>query len=308
MIDLSVEIAGIKLKNPIMPASGCFGYGEEYMALEGFDIGKLGAVVTKGTKLLPTAGNDQPRMMEIPGGLINRIGLQNPGVAAVVRDKLPFLSRFKTPVIVNVCGSTVIEYVEVAKQLSESPVVSALEINISCPNVKRGMSFGQDPALVAEVISAVYRFTDRPLIPKLTPNVTSVIPIAKAVVNAGAEAISLTNTFLGRRRHWDGEYRGQYIEGGVSGPCIMAQSLRIVSDLAKANLGVPIIGEGGITTVYDVVEFLESGATAVEVGTANFSNPMVLIELINDLSVYIEKSGCQSIKEWREKGFPMPKE
>ena len=307
-IDLSVDIAGIKMKNPIMPASGTFGYGDEFMAIEGFDIRKLGAVVIKGTKFLPTPGNDQPRIIEVPGGMINRIGLQNPGVEKVVREKLPYLLQFEVPVIANVCGSTVEEYVEVSRQFSESSVISGLEINISCPNVKDGMAFGKDPVQAAKVISAVRKVTRLPLIAKLTPNVTSVIPIAISVVDVGADAISLVNTFLGRKKCWHEPYRGQYVEGGVSGPCIMAQALRIVSDLAKVGLGVPIIGIGGISTVCDVIEFLESGATAVQVGTANFTEHLVMMELPSQLSWYIGKTGCRSLKGWRKKGFPMPKE
>ena len=309
MINLSVEIAGIKLQNPIMPASGTFGYGEEFMAIEGFDIGKLGAVVTKGTTLADRQGNPQPRTVEVNGGMINRIGLQNPGVAEVVLHKLPHLLRFQVPVFVNVSGSTIEEYVEVAKQLNDSPVVSALEINISCPNVKQGgLSFGQDAALAAKVTSAVRQVTKFPLILKLTPNVTSVIPIAKAVVDAGANAISLVNTFLGRAKIWNGLNRGQYVEGGVSGQCIRAMAVRIVSDVAKAKLGVPIIGIGGIQTVKDVVEFLESGATAVEIGTANFVDPLLMMRLPQELGAYIEETDCQSLQEWKEKEFPMPKE
>ena len=309
MIDLSVDIAGIRMKNPIMSASGTFGYGEEFMAIAGFDIERLGAMVTKGTKLAPTSGNKQPRIAEIPSGMINRIGLQNPGVVAVVRDKLPYMLRFNVPVIANVCGEEIAEYVAVAKEFRKSTVVIALELNISCPNVKLGMTFGQNPEAAGRLVSAVREeVPDLPLILKLTPNVTSVIPIAREVIKAGANAISLTNTFLGRAKCWNGPNKGEYVEGGVSGPCIRAQSLRIVSDLAKAGLGVPIIGIGGITTVYDIVEFLESGALAVQVGTANFTNPLVMMELIAGLASYIKNAGCNSLKEWREKKFPMPKE
>lgn len=312
MIDLSIEIAGIKLRNPIMPASGTFGYGEEFMAIDGFDITQLGAVVTKGITLLDRKGNSQPRTIEVSGGIINRIGLQNPGVEEVVSHKLPYLLQFKTPIIVNVSGSTIEEYVKVVEQLNDSDVVSALEINISCPNVKQGgISFGQDPNLAAEVARAVRRVTGLPLIFKLTPNVTSVVSIAKAVIEAGANAISLVNTFLGRARIWNGgdkgDYiRGQYVEGGVSGMCIKPLALRIVSDAFKAGLGVPIIGIGGISSYQDVVEFLESGAVAVQVGTANFIDPLVMMKLVKELSVYIESTGCQSLTEWREKKFPMP--
>jgi dihydroorotate dehydrogenase (NAD+) catalytic subunit len=307
MIDLSVNIAGIKLKNPIMPASGTFGYGDEYYGWD--EIKKLGAVVTKGTKLLPTQGNKQPRIMEVQGGLINFIGLQNPGIEEAVRTKLPYLLRFEVPVIVNVCGSTVKEYVEVARRASESVVVSALEINISCPNVKQGgVAFGQDPVLAAEVTSAVREATRLPLILKLTPNVTSVIPIAEAVVIAGANAISLVNTFKARGKLRSGPNKGTWIEGGLSGPCIKHIALRMVSDLYKANPGVPIIGIGGIASVTDVLDFLESGAEAVQIGTGNFVDPMMMIKIIDGLKSYLKQVHCHSIKEWREKNFPMPKE
>jgi dihydroorotate dehydrogenase (NAD+) catalytic subunit len=239
--------------------------------------------------------------------MINRIGLANPGVAEVVRKKLPYLLQFDVPVIVNVSGSIIEEYVEVVRQLNSSPNVSAYEINISCPNVKQGgLAFGIDPVLATEVISAVRSATNRILIVKLTPNVASVIPVATAAIRAGANALSLVNTFLARAKIWNGPNRGQYVEGGLSGPCIMPIALRQVSDLAKANLGAPIIGIGGIQTICDVVAFLESGAGAVQIGTANFVNPLVMMELVKELGLYIEKTGCQSLKEWREKGFPMP--
>ncbi len=311
MIDLSVEIAGLLLKNSIMPASGTFGYGKEFMDIDGFDIGKLGAVVTKGITLLPRQGNPQPRTIEVMGGMINRIGLQNPGVEESMRQ-FPWLVQFPTQVIVNVSGSTIDEYVKVAEKLNDSCVVTALEINISCPNVKQGgISFGQDPNLAAEVARAVRNVTKLPLIFKLTPNVTSVIPIARAVIGEGANAISLVNTFLGRARIWNGgdkgDYiRGQYVEGGVSGACIKPLALRIVSDAYKAGLGVPIIGIGGISSWQDVVEFLESGAVAVQIGTANFIDPLIMMRLPEELSKYIESTGCKSITEWREKNFPMP--
>jgi dihydroorotate dehydrogenase (NAD+) catalytic subunit len=212
------------------------------------------------------------------------------------------------PVIVNVSGGTVEEYVEVSRRANESAVVSALEINISCPNVKQGgVAFGQDPILAAQVISAVRKVTSLPLIAKLTPNVTSVIPIAEAVIKAGANVISLVNTFKARGKLRTGPDKGKWIEGGLSGPCIKHIALRIVSDLYKAKLGVPIIGIGGISSVEDVLDFLESGADAVQIGTATFTDPETMTSIIRGLKLYLKKVHCHSIKEWREKGFPMPK-
>lgn len=217
------------------------------------------------------------------------------------------------PIIINASGSTVEEYAEVVAVLSTSPYISAIEVNISCPNVKEGgVAFGQDPVLAGEVARAVRRETKLPLIFKLTPNVTSVIPIARAVVEAGADAISLVNTFKARARFRGGLYNGQWIEGGYSGPGIMPIALKIVSDLykafCKAKIGVPIIGAGGISSLEDVLDFLESGACAVQIGTATFIVPSTMTDIIRDLGLYIERTGCQSLKEWREKDFPMPKE
>jgi len=243
--------------------------------------------------------------------MINFIGLQGPGVVKFRDEKLPLMLRFGVPVIVNVCGKTVAEYVGVVECLEEdtSGVITAYEVNISCPNIDHGgCAFGQDVVLAAEVVRAVRQITRRPLIVKLTPNVTNAVLIARAVIEAGANAISACNTFVARRKIWNGPYRGRYVQGGLSGPCIMPIALRIVSDLAKANLGVPIIGIGGIATVFDVVEFLESGAIAVQIGTASLTDPLVMMKLIQNLGLYIEMAGCQSLAEWRAKGLPMPKD
>ena len=307
-IDLSVNIAGIEMKNPIMPASGTFD-AEEFMKIDGFHIRKLGALINKGTTLNERQGNKPPRIYETSSGIINFIGLQNPGVDVVIKEKLPRLHKLKMPVIVNVCGSTIEEYVEVVRRLNLSPTVTMEEINISCPNVKQGgCAFGQDPVLTKEVISAVRGETCLPLIAKLTPNVSNIVPIAEAAIKAGANAISLINTVKARGKFWSPADYGQYIEGGLSGPCIKPIALRFVSDLYKANLGVPIIGLGGICNVFDAIEFLESGALALQIGTANFVNPLVMMEIIRHLGIYIEKTGCKSLKEWRENKFPMPPE
>ena len=305
--DLSVNIAGIRMRNPIMSASGCFGYGEEMAQF--IDISKLGAVVTKGTTLQPRQGNEQPRICETRAGMINFIGLQNPGAEAVIREKIPFLQQFGVPIIVNISGSTIEEYEELAKMFNEVPGVAALEVNISCPNVKEGgIAFGQEPRVTHEVVFSVRKATRLPLIVKLTPNVTNICVIAAVAVVAGADALSLINTVRARAKIRRGPCAGKWIEGGLSGPCIKPIALKMVSDVAKKNLGVPIIGIGGICDTDDALDFFESGADAIQVGTANFVDPTIMIKIIRDLELYLERTGCQNIKEWREKGFPMPKE
>jgi len=300
MIDLSVNIAGIKMKNPIMPASGTFGYGEEFSDL--IDISQLGAVVTKGTTLQSRQGNEQPRIYETRAGMINFIGLQNPGAEIVIREKIPFLRQFGVPIIVNISGVSIGEYLEVAKIFAGSLEVAGLEINISCPNIKKGgVAFGQDPILAAKVVGSIRGLTMLPLIVKLTPNVTNIITIAKAVIKAGADAISLVNTFKARAKIRSGPKRGKWIEGGLSGPCIMPIALRMVSDLYKAKLGVPIIGIGGISFFEDALDFLESGADAIQIGTANFINPNIMIEIIGKINNYLEEKGFSSLSEWRAK-------
>lgn len=300
MIDLSVNIAGIRMKNPVTPASGCFGYGEE-MA-EFIDLSKLGAVVTKGTTLEPRQGNEQPRICETRAGMINYIGLQNPGADAVIREKIPFLRQFGVPIIVNISGSTTSDYVQLAKIFTNIEDVSALEVNISCPNVKvGGVVFGQDPRVAFELVVEVRAATSLPLIVKLTPNVTDIIVVAESVVNAGANVISLINTFKSRARIRSGPNGGKWIEGGLSGPCIMPIALRMVSDLAKAKLGVPIIGIGGISCLEDALDFLESGADAIQIGTANFIDPTIMIQIIEGLSDHLQKQGFSTLAEWRQK-------
>jgi dihydroorotate dehydrogenase (NAD+) catalytic subunit len=305
MIDLSVDIAGIKMQNPIMPASGTFGYGEEFSDL--IDVSKLGAVVTKGTTVQPRPGNEQPRIAETRAGMINSIGLQNPGAEIVAREKIPFLRQFKVPIIVNISGTVPEDYLRLVAIFNEVEGVAGLEVNISCPNVKQGgILFGQHPTVAHGLISQLKKISRLSLIVKLTPNVTDIVTLARAVVEAGADALSLVNTFTARAKIRSGHNKGKWIEGGLSGPGIMSMALRKVSDVYKASLGVPIIGIGGIQFIEDVVDFLESGADAVQIGTANFVNPLVMMELVKELGLYIEKTGCQSLKEWREKGFPMP--
>ncbi|MBU3934762.1 dihydroorotate dehydrogenase [Patescibacteria group bacterium] len=300
MIDLSVDIAGIKMQNPIMPASGTFGYGEE---MEKFiDVSKLGAVVTKGTTLEPRHGNEQPRICETQAGIINFIGLQNPGVREVVESKIPFLRKFEVPIIVNISGGSVEEYVKIAVILRDVPGVAGLEVNISCPNVKHGgVAFGQDPKQAGKIVGALRNCTTLPLIVKLTPNVTNIVAIGEAVVEAGADALSLVNTFKARARIRLGPNKGKWIEGGLSGPCIMPIALKQVSDLAKADLGVPIIGIGGISCLGDALDFFESGADAVQIGTANFLDPTIMIQIIDGLRIYIGKRGFASFQKYLQK-------
>lgn len=297
--DLSVEIAGIRMKNPVMSASGCFGYGKEMAEL--VDISKLGAVVTKGTTLHPRQGNELPRICETAAGMINFIGLQNPGADVVIQEKIPFLLQFGVPVIVNIAGATEEDYVELARKFDGVEGVTGLEVNISCPNTKRGgIAFGQDPEIASELVTKVKEATSLPLIVKLTPNVTDIVRIAASVILAGADALSLVNTFTARAKIRGGPQAGKWIEGGLSGPAIMPIALKMVSNLAKADLKRPIIGMGGISSTEDALEFLESGADAVAVGTANFINPNVMIEIIDGLKKYLAEKGCASLSKLRQ--------
>ncbi len=298
-VDLSVDIGGIHLNNPVMPASGCFGYGEEFSDL--YDISLLGAVVTKGTTLEPREGNPQPRSVETTAGMINFIGLENPGARFVVEKKLPFLRKFAVPVIVNISGRTADDYIQLAAIFDEEPEISGLEVNISCPNVKAGgIVFGQSCEAAKELVAAVRARTSLPLIVKLTPNVTDVVPIARAVIEAEADAVSLVNTFKARAKIKSGPDKGKWIEGGLSGPCIKPIALRLVSDLAKAKLGVPIIGIGGIMCLEDALDFFESGASAVQIGTGLFKNPLLMLEIIEGLRKHLADNGFASFREWKK--------
>jgi dihydroorotate dehydrogenase (NAD+) catalytic subunit len=295
-VNLAVEIAGIKMKNPVMTASGTSGFGQE-MA-EFFDLGKLGAFVTKGTSLHPWQGNPPPRTVETPAGMLNAIGLQNDGVEAFISKKLPFLRQFDVPVIVNVVGHSVEEYVEVAKRLSDVEGVHGLEINVSCPNVKEGcMVFGATAKGIAEVVSSVRKVTKLPLIPKLTPNVTDVTETAVAAVEAGADALSLINTLLGTAIDTKTRtFKLSNITGGLSGPAIKPVALRMVYQVAQV-VKVPIIGIGGIMTANDAAEFILAGATAIQVGTATFFNPMSCMRIIEGLEEYVRGQKVVGIGE-----------
>lgn len=299
-VDLSVSIAGIEMQNPVMPASGTFGYGEEYGQL--FDVSKLGAVVTKTTTREPRQGNPQPRLYEVTGGIINSIGLQNPGIEEVIEKKIPFLEKFSVPVIVSIGGERLTDYQYLAERLNEVKEISALEINISCPNVENGgMVFGQDPEVAGRLIRKIKDVTSLPVIPKLTPNVTYIAEIAQAVVEAGADVISLINTVKAKAKIHLGPDKGKWITGGLSGPCIKSIALEKISEIVEAGVKVPIIGIGGIMNLEDALDFFEMGVRAIAVGTATFINPRVMLEIIEGLEKYLETQKIPSISELRKK-------
>jgi dihydroorotate dehydrogenase (NAD+) catalytic subunit len=283
MAKLEREIAGIKMKNPVMVASGTFGWGEE--AAKFIDLEKLGAIVTKTVTLNPREGNPPPRVVETASGMLNSIGLQNKGIKDCVENKLPFFAGIKTPLIVNIAGESPEEYAELAKILNQQPVVKGIEINISCPNVKKGgIQFGVDPNLTSEVVKAVRKATSLPLIVKLSPNVTDITLIAKAAESAGADAVSLINTLLGMAIDiTTGKPKLGAITGGLSGPAIKPIAVRMVWQTAKA-VKIPVIGIGGIMTGEDALEFLLAGATAIQVGTANFVDTQAPIKIIEALA------------------------
>jgi dihydroorotate dehydrogenase (NAD+) catalytic subunit len=286
---------GLLLKNPIIAASGTFGYGEEYAGV--LDLNRLGALVVKGLSVEPKTGNPAPRLIETPSGLLNAIGLANVGLEAFLAEKLPFLRRFDLKVIVNIFGGTIEEFERLTDRLSDAEGVHALEVNVSCPNVKQGgMSFGQSAAGVFEVVRAVRRKTRLPMIVKLSPNVTDIAEIAKAAHAGGASAISLINTVLGMAI--DVETRRPKLAswtGGLSGPAIRPIAVRMVWEVSRA-VPIPIIGLGGITCAEDAVEFLLAGASAVAVGTANFMNPRATIEILDGLTRYMARHGIRDVR------------
>ena len=296
MTNLAVEVAGIKLKNPVLTASGTFGFGREFAEL--YDLNLLGGVMVKGTTLNPRLGNPPPRIAETPAGMLNSVGLQNPGVDYVIREEIPWLRQFDVAVIVNVSGHSFDEYAEIAARLDGVPGVDGLEINISCPNVKGGgMAFGTDPKMAAEVIKRVRSKTQLPVIAKLSPNVTDITEIARAVEAEGADAVSLINTVLGMAI--DIKTRRPVlanIVGGLSGPAIKPIALRMVWQVAQ-TVNIPIIGMGGITTAEDAVEFLLAGATAVAIGAGNFCNPMTAPEVIKGLKNWLSQEKIDDVRE-----------
>lgn len=294
--NLAVEIAGIKLKNPVMPASGTFGYGEEYAPY--LDLENLGAIVTKGLSLKPKAGNATPRVAETVSGMLNAIGLQNVGVEGFIQYKLPFLRELNTPVIANFFGNTLEEYGEVARALSDIPEIAGVELNISCPNVKQGgIVFGTEPKAAAEVVALVRKNLRKPLIAKLTPNVTDITVIARAVEEAGADAISCINTVTGMAV--DVKTRRPRLAnstGGLSGPAIRPIAVRMVHQVVQA-VSIPVIGIGGIMRAEDALEFLIVGATAVQVGTANFVDPSAMATIVAGLEQFCIEEGIGDIRE-----------
>jgi dihydroorotate dehydrogenase (NAD+) catalytic subunit len=295
-MNLSVKIGALVLKNPVMVASGTFGYGGEYSSL--IDINMLGAVVTKGISLEPSPGNPPPRIVETPSGMLNAIGLQNVGFQSFVTDKMPLLREYDTAVIVNFYGSKIEDYVELAAKLSSVEGVDALEANISCPNIKEGgITFGTDPEMAYEVTEKVRAVTDKPLIVKLTPNVTDISAVAKRVEDAGADAVSLTNTFAGMVIDIDACRPAiANITGGLSGPAIRPLSLRMVWETVKA-VTIPVIGIGGIIGSSDALQFLICGACAVQVGTGLFVDPKTPISIINGIQNYLTDKDLTDIND-----------
>lgn len=296
ILDLEVNLGGMILNNPITVASGTFGYGVEYEPF--VDIASLGAVIVKGTTLEPRMGNPPPRICETPSGMLNAIGLENPGVEAFINQHLPVLRSRNAIVIVNIAGNTVEEYAKLAQILNGQPGIAGLEINISCPNVKKGgLQFGTDPGMVQEVVAAVKSQTSLPVMAKLSPNVTDIVAIARAAERGGADCLSLINTLLGMAI--DIERRKPILAntfGGLSGPAIKPVALRMVYQVAS-EVPLPIMGEGGISSTRDVIEFLMAGATAVSIGTANFVNPLVTQEVLTGLKDYMKRHQITSIKD-----------
>jgi dihydroorotate dehydrogenase (NAD+) catalytic subunit len=301
MVDLGVQLApahpkGLALANPVMTASGTFGYGIEYG--EFMDIQRLGAIVCKGTTLKPWDGNPQPRLVETASGLLNSIGLQNIGVEAVVKEKAPVWAQWRVPVIVNIAGESVDEYARVAAALDGVAGISGIEVNISCPNVASGgIEFGTDPKVTAKVTSAVKAASSLPVIVKLSPNVADIADVAVAVADAGADAITLINTLRGMMIDVNGERPSLgNIIGGLSGPAIKPVALYMVYKVAGV-VKVPVIGCGGISNAEDALEFIMAGASAVQVGTANLSNPRAALDVIDGIGQYLERKKVQRLKD-----------
>lgn len=294
-MNTKINLAGIEMKNPVTVASGTFGYGREFDQF--FDLSKLGGIITKGTSLKPKSGNKPPRVCETASGMLNSIGLQNPGVEYFAQNDLPFLRKFDTAIIVNACGSSIEEYVELCKILNTLDI-DGVELNLSCPNVKEGcMAFGNSYEGVKKVTSEVRKVLDKPLIVKLTPNVTDIASIAKAVEDAGADGVSLINTLLGMKI--DIEKRKPVLAnntGGLSGPAIKPVAVRMVYQVAQA-VNIPILGMGGITSGEDAIEFMMAGATAVSIGAGNFMDPYTSIHTIEGIENYLSKHQIKNVDE-----------
>lgn len=296
LVDLTTRLAGLTLKNPVMTASGTYGFGEEYAAF--YDSSRLGAITVKGITPLPRRGNPAPRVVETPSGMLNAVGLENPGLDEFLTTYLPRLEKLKTPVIVNISGFSLDDYALMAAALPEDSCIAAVEVNISCPNIKQGgLAFGTDPKSAEAVLRATRKNTKLPLIAKLSPNVTDIVTLAKAVENGGADIVSLINTLLGMRI--DIKTRKPVlgnIMGGLSGPAVLPVAVRMVYQVYQA-VRLPIIGMGGISTWQDAVEFMLAGASAVSVGTANFVNPLAPLEIIDGLAEYCRQNGFTAVRE-----------
>ncbi|WP_353855819.1 dihydroorotate dehydrogenase [Bacillus sp. Bos-x628] len=304
---LNVELPGLSLKNPIIPASGCFGFGKEFASL--YDLSMLGGIMIKATTPEMRLGNPTPRVAETGAGMLNAIGLQNPGLKGVLDHELPWLEQFDTPIIANVAGAQIDDYVEVAEQISQAKNVHALELNISCPNVKTGgIAFGTDAKMAETLTKAVKQVSAVPVYVKLSPNVANIVEIAKAIESAGADGLTMINTLIGMRLDLK---TGKPIlankTGGLSGPAVKPVAIRMVYEVSQA-VRIPIIGMGGVQHAEDVLEFLLAGASAVAVGTANFVNPFVCPEIIEDLPKVLAAHGYSSVEEcigrsWKHEAF-----
>lgn len=294
-MNMSVNIAGVEWKNPVTVASGTFGSGAEYS--EFTDLNQLGAVTTKGVANVPWSGNPTPRVAEVYGGMLNAVGLQNPGIELFCKRDIPFLKQYDTKIIVNVCGHSTEEYVEVVKRLADEPV-DMLEINISCPNVKEGgIAFGQDPKAVEAITREMKKYAKQPIIMKLSPNVTDITEMARAAEAGGADALSLINTITGMKID---VHRRKFVlankTGGMSGPAVHPVAVRMVYQTARA-VNIPIIGMGGIMTAEDAIEMILAGATAISVGTANFVNPKATMEIVDGIETYMKQYHVEDINE-----------
>jgi dihydroorotate dehydrogenase (NAD+) catalytic subunit len=293
---LNVKLPGLELKNPIMPASGCFGFGREFSQF--YDLSSLGAIMIKATTPLPRFGNPTPRVAETSAGMLNAIGLQNPGLEKVLTEELPWLDQYDVPIIANVAGSSEEDYIEVASQISKAPNVHALELNISCPNVKTGgIAFGTIPEVAKQLTKKVKEVSSVPVYVKLSPNVTNIVEMAKAVEDGGADGLTMINTLLGMRLDMK---TGQPIlanrSGGLSGPAIKPVAIRMIYEVSQ-HVNIPIIGMGGIQSAEDVIEFYYAGASAVAVGTANFVDPYICPKIIDELPYILGKLGYNHISE-----------
>ncbi|WP_432359444.1 dihydroorotate dehydrogenase [Sporosarcina sp. UB5] len=293
---LAVELPGLQLKNPIMPASGCFGFGKEYGNL--YDLSLLGAIMIKATTLETRFGNPTPRVAETASGMLNAIGLQNPGLQGVMENELPWLEQFDVPIIANVAGTETADYVEVAKTISTAPNVKALELNISCPNVKcGGITFGTNPQQAHDLTAAVKEVSEVPVYVKLSPNVTDIKEIAKAVEAGGADGITMINTLVGMRLDQrTGKPIIANITGGLSGPAVKPVAIKMVYEVSQV-VQIPIIGMGGVSETADVIDFLSAGASAVAVGTANFVDPFICPKIIEELPAKLDELGVGHISE-----------